>query len=160
MKNLSQIVKYVFITPWCPANKLEWYNIIMLSAHVSGIANSAVSFLGVVTSLNNNESSSIYFSANVSTLHIAVLVLGNLFWARYKYKSSINGWLSNLPVFPSQLQINVFLSEHFFVLLLTFCLYQPVKVRNVVLAWLYSLDFPILVVPGNMTYQAFGIFLI
>ena len=44
-------------------------------------------FLGVVTSLNNDESSSMYFSANVSTFHIAVLVLGNLFWARYKYKS-------------------------------------------------------------------------
>ena len=40
-----------------------------------------------VNSLNNKESSKIYFSASVSTFHIAVLVLGNLFHARYKYKS-------------------------------------------------------------------------
>ena len=44
------------MTPWCPVNKLEWYKVIILSAHVSGIANNAVSFLGVVTSLNNKES--------------------------------------------------------------------------------------------------------
>ena len=56
-------------------------------AQVSGIADSAVSLLGVVTSLNNKESSKIYFSANVSTFCIADLLLGNLFCARYKYKS-------------------------------------------------------------------------
>ena len=44
-----------------------------------GVANDAISFYGVVTNLNNNESSYIYFSANDSTLQIAVLVLGNLF---------------------------------------------------------------------------------
>ena len=44
-------------------------------------------FLGVVTSLNNKESNNIYFSANVFTFCIADLVLGNLFCARYKYKS-------------------------------------------------------------------------
>ena len=36
------------------------------------------------------------------------------------------GWLSILPVFPSQLQVNEFLLEPFFVLFLIFCLYQPV----------------------------------
>ena len=79
MKNLSPIVKYIFITPWCHTNKLEGYNVIILLAKVSGIANSTVSFLGVVTSLNNNESSKIYFSASISTFCIAVLGLGNLF---------------------------------------------------------------------------------
>ena len=43
------------------------------------MANNAVSFSGVVTYQNNNESSSIYFSANVSTLPIAIFVLGILF---------------------------------------------------------------------------------
>ena len=47
--------------------------------HISGTANNAVSFSGVVTILNNKESSNIYFSANVSALQIAILVLGNLF---------------------------------------------------------------------------------
>ena len=54
MNNLSPIAKYVFITPWCPVNKLEWYSVIILSAHISGMANSAVSFFDVVTSLDNN----------------------------------------------------------------------------------------------------------
>ena len=26
------------MTPWCPANKLEWYKVIILLAHVSGTA--------------------------------------------------------------------------------------------------------------------------
>ena len=60
MKNLSQIVKYVFITPWCPVNRLEWYRLIILSAHISGMANNAVSFSCVVTDLNNNESSNTF----------------------------------------------------------------------------------------------------
>ena len=58
-----------------------------MSAQVSGIAKSAFSFLGVVTSLNNKECNKIYFSANVSTFFIADLVLGIFFCARYKYKS-------------------------------------------------------------------------
>ena len=34
---------------WCPANKLEWYNVTILSTQVPGIANIAVfSFLGVI----------------------------------------------------------------------------------------------------------------
>ena len=39
----------------------------ILSTYILGIANSAVSFSGVVTSLNNNESNRTKFSANVST---------------------------------------------------------------------------------------------
>ena len=56
MKNLSLIVRYVFITPWCPANKLVWYSAMILSAHISGMANSTLSLSGVVTNLKNNES--------------------------------------------------------------------------------------------------------
>ena len=69
---------------------------IILLAQVSGIANSAVSFLGMVTSLNNMESNKIHFSANMSTFHIADLVLGNLFFATYKYKS-LKCWLIKYP---------------------------------------------------------------
>ena len=75
------------MTHWSPANHLELHNIIILLAQVSGIANSAVSFLGVVISLNNKESNKIYFPANISNFCIADLVLGNLFFARYKFKS-------------------------------------------------------------------------
>ena len=92
-------------------NKLEWYNVIILSAQVSGIANSIVSFLGVVTSLNNKEFSKIYFSASISTFHIAVLMLGN-FWVLDINPLSM-GWLNNLPVFLSQLQVNELLLEPF-----------------------------------------------
>ena len=42
------------MTPWCPANKLEWYKVIILSVHVSGTARTAVSFLGLI--LNKSES--------------------------------------------------------------------------------------------------------
>ena len=71
----------------CPENKLKWYKLIILSTYVSGITSNAVSFSHVVTNLNNNESNNIYLSANVSTFLIAVFVLGNVFCARYKYKS-------------------------------------------------------------------------
>ena len=47
--------------------------------HISGIANNAVSLSGVETISNSKESSNIYFSANVSTFQIAILVLDNLF---------------------------------------------------------------------------------
>ena len=60
MENLSPIVKYVFITPLWPANKLQWYNVIFLSVHTSGITNNNTSFSGVVIIWNNNESSNIY----------------------------------------------------------------------------------------------------
>ena len=51
------------------------------------MANNAISFSGMVTILNNKESSNTYFSANVSTFQIAVFGLGNLFQAKYRYKS-------------------------------------------------------------------------
>ena len=82
MKKLSLIDKYVFITPWCHADRLEWYRVIILSAHVSGIARTAVSFSEVI--LNNRESSRMYISANISTFLIVSLKVGNLFWDKYK----------------------------------------------------------------------------
>ena len=60
-------------------NKLKWYKAIMLSTHVSSIANTAISFSGVVDILNSNESNNVYFSANASTFCIPALELGNLF---------------------------------------------------------------------------------
>ena len=51
------------------------------------MANTAVSLSGVNTILNNNKSNSIYFSANASIFFIADLLLGNLFWDKYKYLS-------------------------------------------------------------------------
>ena len=84
---MSPTVKYVYIMPWWPANRLEWYSIIILSVHTSDIANNAVSTSGAVMILNNNESSNIYFSSSVSTFQIAVFVLYNVFWAKHRYKS-------------------------------------------------------------------------
>ena len=70
-----------------PANRLAWYNAIILSTHILGIANSAVSLSGVVTNLNNNESNKVKFSANVSTFFMENLLLGNLFWDKNIYRS-------------------------------------------------------------------------
>ena len=53
--------------------------VIILSVHISGIANNAIFFSGVVISLNNNESNNIYLSASTSTLHIVFLELGIYF---------------------------------------------------------------------------------
>ena len=50
----------------------------MLSTHVSGIANTAISLSSLVDILNNNESNNMYFSANASTFLIPTLGLGNL----------------------------------------------------------------------------------
>ena len=86
------MVRKVLITHWCPANRLEWYSVIILSAQNSGIANNAVSFSGVVTILNSKESSNRYFSANASTFQIGNLVLDNLFCARYR-KMSFKVWV-------------------------------------------------------------------
>ena len=82
MKNLSPTVKYVFMTPWCPANKQEWYKVIILLACVSGTARTAVSFSGLI--LNKSASSRMYLSANISTFLIAALEVGYLFCARYR----------------------------------------------------------------------------
>ena len=82
MKNLSLIVKYVLMTPWCPANKLEWYKVIILSACISQTARTAVSFYGVI--LNNSESNRMYLSANISTFPTAAFKVGNLFCDKYR----------------------------------------------------------------------------
>ena len=74
-----------FMKPWCPANKLEWYKVIILSAHISGTARTAVSFSGVI--LNNSESNRMHISANISTFLIAALEVGNLFCAKYRQMS-------------------------------------------------------------------------
>ena len=42
------------------------------------MAYNGISFSGVVTNLNNNESSNIYFSASASTLQSAVFMLVNI----------------------------------------------------------------------------------
>ena len=67
------------MTPWCPANKFEWYKVIILSAHISGIANNVVSLNSIVVNLNSKESNIIYFSASTSTLFIAAFLTGHLF---------------------------------------------------------------------------------
>ena len=121
-KNLSLTVKYVLITLWCPANKLEWYKAIILSTHVSGIAYTAVSLSGVVDILNNNESN-MYFSANVSTFLIPTLELGNLLWAKYKYISLKCKLFKYLPEFLLSLPINVNLLILYIELFLIFYLY-------------------------------------
>ena len=59
-------------------------SVIILSVHISGIANNVASFSGVEIILNSKKSSNIYFVTNVSTFWNAVLVLGNLFWARFR----------------------------------------------------------------------------
>ena len=51
---------------------------IILSTHVSGIANTAISLSGVINILNSSESNSIYFSANALAILIPTLELVNL----------------------------------------------------------------------------------
>ena len=60
-------------------NRLEWYRVIILSVHISGIAKRAVSLSGFVTNLNNKEFIRMNFSGSASTLCIALFLLGNLF---------------------------------------------------------------------------------
>ena len=66
----------------CPEvlkSDLNGTKVIILSARVSSIANTAISLSGVDIIMNNNESNNIYFSANASTFLIADLELGSLF---------------------------------------------------------------------------------
>ena len=70
------------MTPWCPANKLEWYKAMILSVHILGTARIANSFSGLI--LNNSESNRMYLSANVSTFLIDALEVGNLFCDKYR----------------------------------------------------------------------------
>ena len=51
------------------------------------MANTAVSFSRLDTILNNNEFNSMCFSASTWIFFIADLLLGNVFWAKYKYMS-------------------------------------------------------------------------
>ena len=57
----------------------------ILSAHTSGTASTAVSFSGVI--LNNSESHKMYHSANVSTFLIAASEVGSLFCTKYRQMS-------------------------------------------------------------------------
>ena len=59
----------------------------ILSAHISGIVNNAVSFSWIVITLNSSESNKKYLSASTSTLHVALFELGNLFCVKYRYIS-------------------------------------------------------------------------
>ena len=49
----------------------------IMSMHMSGIANIAVSLSGVVTNLNSKESNRMKFSASVSTFFMEDLLLSN-----------------------------------------------------------------------------------
>ena len=49
----------------------KWYKVIILYVHASGMANTAVSFSGLDTILNNSESNNMYFSARASIFLIA-----------------------------------------------------------------------------------------
>ena len=64
-------------------NKLEWYKAIILSVHISGMANTAVSLSGMTVILNNNESNNIYLSARASTFLLPILEMGKIVWDRY-----------------------------------------------------------------------------
>ena len=81
-KELVTDCEIIFMTPWCPANKLESYKVIILSVHTSGTTSTAVSFSAVI--LNNSESNKMYGSANVSTFLIAALEVGSLFYDKYR----------------------------------------------------------------------------
>ena len=85
----------------------------ILSAHISGIADNPVSFSGIVISLNSSESSKIYLSASASTLCIALFELGNLFYAKYNYISLKYGLFIQL-VSLLWLQADVYLLIPFF----------------------------------------------
>ena len=70
------------MTPWCPANKVEWYRVIILTVHISGTTRTAISFSGVI--FNNSEFNRMYLSANFSTFLIAALEVGILFCDKYR----------------------------------------------------------------------------
>ena len=66
-KNLSTRVKYVLIASSCPANRFEWYNGVILYAHVSGTASNAVFLHVLFFNLNSDESNKMPLSAKAST---------------------------------------------------------------------------------------------
>ena len=111
--------------------------------HISGIANNAVSFSGMVKNLNSKKCNNIYFAAKVSTFPIAVLVLGNLFWA--KYPASISFIVTGKCV-----PLSTFLCIILNILSISAC-FGKISVPDC----LYQLDFVTLKVLGKMTYLAF-----
>ena len=70
------------MTPWCPSNKVEWYKVIILLAHISETARTDISLCGVI--LHKSESNRQYLPAYISTFLIAALDVGNLFCAKYR----------------------------------------------------------------------------
>ena len=98
----------------------------ILSAHISGIAKSAASLSKVVTNLNCKESNRMNFSASTSTLFMALLLLGNLFWAKYRYRSLKYGlvkkpaWIS-LIVIGKYVPFSTFLSITSYSFSMSFC---------------------------------------
>ena len=106
----------------------------------------------IYISLKSNESNNIYFSANVSNFCITDLVLGNLFCARYQYKSlkygliKFSACISFMVTFLCIIFNILSISAHFNK---TFC-------TNLA----FLLHYVNLVVHGNMTCLAFHIFLI
>ena len=70
------------MTPWCPANRLEWFRVRILSVYISGTARTAVSYSGMI--LNNSGSNTMYLSTNISTFLIAALEVGNIFCDKYR----------------------------------------------------------------------------
>ena len=121
------------------------------------MANTTVSVSGLDTILNNNKSKRTYFSASASIFLIADLLLGNLFWAKYRY---IYLWNKNWPdiwlVYLLSLQENMYHLIPFIELYLIFYLYQSVLVKKFVLVCSYLLNFIILLVLENKIYLAFG----
>ena len=158
--NLLAIIRYVFITPWCPTEGLDWWSVIILSMHISGIANNAVSFSGVVVSLNNNESNNIHLFASTSTLHIALLELCNLFCVKYKYKSL------KYELFRYHACISLFVTGRcvpfntFLCIIFKFFLYQFVFVNISELHYWYWSSLPVLVSLAIEIYLVFDISLI
>ena len=157
IKNLSDIVKYVLITSWWPASKLEWYKAIIWSTHTSGMANTAFSFS--TFNLNSNESNNMYFSDNDSILCIAPFELGNLFWQRYMYRS-LKYWLFKYPAWISFMVKGSCVPILFFEWFLEFCLYLFGLANVSGLFFLYQLSLLILGDLLVVIYLAFDIFLI
>ena len=123
--------------------------------HISGVANNAVSFSGVVISLNNNESNNLYHSASTSTLHIVLLELGNLFYVKYKYGLfRYPGYIS--LIFTGRcVPFNTFLCITFKILSISVCFGKYFWTSLLVL-----INLPVLTALGIEIYLAFDISLV
>ena len=87
-------------------------------------------------------------------------MLGNLFCIRYKYTSLKYGLIKYPACISFTVTGKCVPFRAFLFIIFNFYLYQPVFVKTFALICLYSLDLAILVVPQNMIYLSFGIFLI